>query len=307
MRHQRKGRVVERQLRREFIPRWADQPIETITPLDVSEVIREAVKRGAIHEAHNLLSVIRRFYTWAINCGAYGLENSPCDRLKPKDVIGVGKTVRKRVLTDEELFRAFWVATGPERMSYPFGPMYRLLAVTGKRKSEVAEATWSEFNLVERLWTIPASRMKGDASHLVPLSDMALAILDSLPRFQKGDHLFSTTFGQKPVSGFSKAKARLDELMWATLGSRDPFVVHDIRRTVRTRLSAALSRIGCASLSSATPRRVCTRSMTSTLTPRKSSRHSIGGQRDCAALLSQPLEISSPCGKWADGRRRACH
>jgi integrase len=213
LRHQRKGRVVERQLRREFIPRWADQPIESITPSDVSEVIREAVKRGAIHEAHNLLGIIRRLYTWAVNCGAYGLEYSPCDRLKPKDVIGVGKSVRKRVLTDAEL-RAFWIATAPERMSYPFGPMYRLLAVTGQRKSEVAEARWGEFNILERRWTIPASRMKGDASHLVPLSDTALAILDLLPRFEKGDHLFSTTFGQKPVSGFSKAKARLDELMW---------------------------------------------------------------------------------------------
>ena len=81
--HQRKGKVVERQLRREFIPQWGDRPIDEITPLDVSEVIRDVVKRGAFHEAHNLLGVIRRLYTWALNCGTYGLERPPatdCDR-----------------------------------------------------------------------------------------------------------------------------------------------------------------------------------------------------------------------------------
>ena len=235
--HQRKGRVVERQLRREFILRWGERPIDSITPLDVSEIIRAAVKRGAIHEAHNLLGVIRRLFTWAISCGAYGLQHSPCDRLRPKDVVGVGKTTRKRVLNDAEV-KALWEATEPACMGYPFAPIYRLLAVTGQRKSEVSEARWGEFDLVEKLWTIPAERMKADAPHVVPLSSMAIKILESLPRFT-ADHLFSTTFGKKPVSGFSKAKRRLDALMREQLGKLEPFIIHDVRRTVRTRLSAA--------------------------------------------------------------------
>jgi integrase len=60
-----------------------------------------------------------------------------------------------------------------------------------------------------------------------------------LPRFTNGDHLFSTTFGKKPVSGFSKAKARLDKMMTEDLGSSPAaWVIHDIRRTVRTRLAS---------------------------------------------------------------------
>jgi integrase len=238
LRHQRRGEAVERQLRREFLPRWADRQIDSITPLEVSDVVRAVAKRGAIHEAHNLLGAIRRLYTWAISCGAYGLEHSPCDRLRPKDVIGVGKSIRRRVLTDDEIRTLWQVTAGPE-MGYAFAPIYRLLLVTGQRKSEVAEAVWTEFDLEKRIWTIPAERMKADASHVVPLSDMALTILASLPRFNEGTYLFSTTFGRKPVSGFSKAKARLDALMSKKLGKLDPFVVHDLRRTVRTRLSAA--------------------------------------------------------------------
>jgi integrase len=63
-------------------------------------------------------------------------------------------------------------------------------------------------------------------------------LLDGLPHFM-GPFLFSTTAGAKPVDGFSKAKVRLDAAMQALLGETklQPFVIHDVRRTVRTRLS----------------------------------------------------------------------
>ena len=73
-------------------------------------------------------------------------------------------------------------------------PIYRMLLLTGQRKSEVAGARWREFDLEKRLCTIPASRMKMDAAHVVPLTDEVIALLQSLPRFKKGDHLFTTTY-----------------------------------------------------------------------------------------------------------------
>ena len=64
----------------------------------------------------------------------------------------------------------------------------------------------------------------------------------ALPRFANGDYLFSTTGGKRPISGFSKAKARLDATMRAELDAKgkpfENFVIHDIRRTCRTRFSA---------------------------------------------------------------------
>jgi integrase len=119
-----------------------------------------------------------------------------------------------------------------------------MLALTGQRKSEVAEAQWSEFDLSRKLWTIPAERMKAAAPHVVPLSDAVIVILESLPQFSKGDHLFSTDFGHKPVNGFSKAKVALDKAILAGLRKDNPkaklapFVIHDIRRGMRTGLSA---------------------------------------------------------------------
>ncbi len=107
-------------------------------------------------------------------------------------------------------------------------------AADWSRRSEVSDAKWGEFDLDKKLWTFPPERFKSNASHLVPLSDAALAIIELLPRFTEGDHLFTTTYGEKPISGFSKPKVRLDEMM----GNRPPWVIHDIRRTVRTRLAS---------------------------------------------------------------------
>ena len=127
----------------------------------------------------------------------------------------------------------FWAAT--ESLGYPYGPLLQLLLLTGQRKSEVAEMEWKEVDLDRRLWRIPAERFKSDETHLVPLCDDSYALLKTLPRFDHGDFVFSTTFGRVPVNGFSKAKGRLDALMGAGV---TPWVIHDLRRTVRTRLSS---------------------------------------------------------------------
>ena len=67
----------------------------------------------------------------------------------------------------------------------------------------------------------------------MPLSDGVIDLLHELPRLDRGDYLFSSTFGARPANSFGRTKIRLDALM----PPGEPFVFHDIRRTVRTRLS----------------------------------------------------------------------
>src|SRR5262249_39136490 len=86
---------------------------------------------------------------------------------------------------------------------------------------------------------------------VVPLSDAVIAILESLPRFNKGDHLFSTDFGNRPVNGFSKAKVILDEAILAELRKDNPkaklapFVIHDIRPRNAHRAFGAAGAVRC--------------------------------------------------------------
>jgi integrase len=108
-----------------------------------------------------------------------------------------------------------------------------MLILTGQREREVAGMRWSEVDIEKALWTIPSDRMKGGRAHEVPLAPGALGLLRGLPRFTGGEFVFTTTGGVKPVNGFSKAKARMDKLTGVT-----GWVIHDLRRTMRTHLSA---------------------------------------------------------------------
>jgi integrase len=232
VRHQRKGKEVTTDVKREFVSRWGNKPITTITALDVRDAVR-TVNQRAPAQARNVFGYAKRLFDWAVAQHAYGLAQSPMEKLRAKDLVDK-KVIRHRVLTDHEL-RTLWQIA--ETIGYPYGPLFQMLALTGQRKSEVAEARWREFNLEQKIWTIPPERMKGGAAHVVPLSDDVLALLNDLPRF-KGDYVFSTTLGKTPVNGFSKAKARVDAALSAALGSApDDWVIHDIRRTMRTRLS----------------------------------------------------------------------
>jgi integrase len=243
--------VMERNLRETFIKgaKWGTRPIADLRSDDIKRVIRNAVDRGATYQAFRDFALIRRLFNWAIGTDDYGLESNPCRRLNPSDLIGQ-RHDRDRVLSDEEL-QAFWRAT--ERFNYPYGPMYRLLLLTGLRLGEVCGARWSEFDLARKEWTIPAERMKkvkgGAKPFMVPLTDAMLTLLGTLPRFNSGDFVFSNNFGNQSLkpANFSDPKERLDSVMRDELAKLaiDPdkvtlphFVNHDIRRTVRTHLSA---------------------------------------------------------------------
>jgi integrase len=224
VKHERQG-VATTRIIRTLIDRWGERRIAEITAADVRALLRDYQSKKAM--AHNLFSITRRLFGWAIDQGDYGLEHAPTDRLKIRTLVGP-RNMRARVLTDSEI-KAIWHAD----LHYPMQPLLRFMLLTGQRKSEVANAKWQEFDLDKRLWIIPAARMKAGAAHVVPLSDGAIDLLRELPRLNRGDYVFSFTFGARPANSFGRAKKRLDTLMPAG----EPFVIHDIRRTVRTRLS----------------------------------------------------------------------
>jgi integrase len=66
-----------------------------------------------------------------------------------------------------------------------------LTILCATRTNETLGATWSEFDLSNRLWTIPGSRTKRDREHIVPLSDAAGAVLEAMAAIRQGDQVFS--------------------------------------------------------------------------------------------------------------------
>jgi integrase len=196
-------------------------------------LLRDIAERPAPRYAHNIFDDVRALFGWCVDVAdrraPYKLTASPCDRIKPTKLIG-RKAVRTRVLSDSELQRLWQVteAIGPA------GAAIRLLMLSGVRLNEAAGARWSELDIKARLWVIPEQRFKSGAQHTVPITGDLLQLLESLPRSERGEFLFSNSHGKRPIGGFSHVKRRIDELM----GDVAPWSFHDIRRTLRTRLAA---------------------------------------------------------------------
>jgi integrase len=89
---------------------------------------------------------------------------------------------------------------------------------------------WSEIDLKEKTITLPPDRTKNKQAHVVPLSDGAVTILKQVP--QRATREFVFGMGQGGFSGWSKAKGEIDKA--AKL--KEPWTIHDLRRTVRTGL-----------------------------------------------------------------------
>lgn len=109
----------------------------------------------------------------------------------------------------------------------------KMLLLTGQRRGSVAGMGWSEIDVDEKVWVIPANRMKNGIAHTIPLPDLALNVLNGLPRYDGGEYVFTTTAGARPISGYSKIKRRIDGI--ADIDHAWTF--HDLRRTVATEMA----------------------------------------------------------------------
>jgi len=234
-------------LTREAVPFFGDRPITQITAGDISALMR--TMKDHVASRKNTFSVLRKLFRWAIGEG--DLAETPMRYMEVPE----SPPARERVLCDAELVTVW---QGAEKIGYPFGPLVRLLMITGQRRQEASALSWAELDQATRGWTLPSSRAKNGVTHWVPLSDQAVAILDRIAKLQAGKDddsdisivwprrgwVFTST-GDKPVTGYSVAKKRLDKATAAILVERfettgtqpeavEEWHFHDLRRTMAT-------------------------------------------------------------------------
>ena len=220
---------VERVFNRHILPHFGDRMAETITRAEITRFIDEIARTSPVM-GRNVLAQLSSFYGWALP-RLDSLPGNPCrDAGRPP-----APKSRDRVLSETEL-GILWNALDDE--AAPFGPAIKLLILTGQRRSEVFDADRSEFDLKAKLWTIPRERAKNGVVHLVPLSDDALTIIESLTAREDSDKLFPARGnGENGPSGFSKTMTRVRTAMEAK--AERPiahWTLHDLRRTLATGL-----------------------------------------------------------------------
>jgi integrase len=205
------------------LPRWGNRPLASITKTDILALLaekaghreraRKGAAGGAVVAANRLLARLGTFFKWAV----------ANDLVAADPTIGVRNVAtekpRDRYLTDDEI-RLFWRATAD---GSGWSALFRLALLTGQRsRGEIGGMLWSEVDLENRVWQVPAARSKNGKAHTVHLSALALAQLQRLPRDR--DRVFTG------MTSFSRAKEKIDERM----GPIEPWVTHDLRRTATT-------------------------------------------------------------------------
>jgi integrase len=204
-----------------FLPLLGTKKLGDITYEDVIACV-DGVSPG---EANHALVIARLFFRWCVRPPRRYIPHSPLEGVEI-----VPPKRRKRVLSKPEL-KAVWKAAGAQ--GYPHGVLVQLLLLTGQRRGEIANLRWPWINSQDRLITLPEWVCKNSKEHVFPYGQMTANLLESIPRLNSTPLLFpSWVSDERPISGWSKFKDELDELIKGE--TVEHYTLHDLRRTYRT-------------------------------------------------------------------------
>jgi integrase len=206
----RTAKEIERRLRKDILPIIGHISLRDLHRRDVTRVLDA---KAAPISARRIFEGVRAMIRWAVSRG--DLDHSPIDGMKGP----ANSKARQRVLSDEEI-RALWQGLGA------FSPccqqVLKLCLVTAQRLGEVTGLERSELSAGKAVWNIPGSRTKNGHPHTVPLSPLALEIIEE---GSKGNRVF-------PIKSISVSQA----INKSQLGLAH-WTAHDLRRTALTKMA----------------------------------------------------------------------
>ena len=162
-------------LGKDIFPHVGKRPVAEIKPLEMLAVLRMIEKRGALEKMRKVRQYCNQIFRYAIATGR--AEINPAAELT--STLTAPKSAHFPHFTAGEL-PAFLTALAGYHGSPLTRLATRLLLLTGVRTIELRAAEWKEFDFEQRLWEVPAKRMKMRRIHLVPLSEQVVTILQEL-------------------------------------------------------------------------------------------------------------------------------
>jgi len=162
-------------LEKDIFPSLGQRPINDITSVELLQTLRKVEARGAFDVVSRLLQRCTKIFQHALITGR--TEINPASELG--GTLKTRKVKHQASLSRKELPGFLHCMANYDGYALTRLAL-RFLALTFVRPGELRNARWDEFEIDDRLWRIPAERMKMDSEHIVPLSDQALAVLEEL-------------------------------------------------------------------------------------------------------------------------------
>ena len=168
--------TIMSRLERDLFPWIGKHPINQIKAPELLAVIRRVESRGALESAHRIRTIAGQVFRYAVATGR--AERDPAADLKgalpqPQERHHAAITEPKEVAP---LLRALDGYQG----HFVVKCALRLAPLFFVRPGELRNAEWSEIDLDEAVWNIPAQKMKMKQAHIVPLCRQAVEILTEL-------------------------------------------------------------------------------------------------------------------------------
>lgn len=222
-------------LEQDVFPQIGNKPIADITASDVLAVIKRIEQRGALDIARRCFNYIGRVLRYADSLGL--VERDVSSSIDLNLILADKATRHHAAITSPsgvgELMRAIDGFTG----AFITLCALKLSALTFVRPGELRHAEWSEFDLDNATWSIPAGRMKMKVAHIVPLSAQAVAILNELKDVTgHKNHAFPSERGDSRPMSENTINGALRRLGY----TNDEMTAHGFRAMARTLLDEVL-------------------------------------------------------------------
>ncbi len=197
----RSAKAIERRFTKNVLPIIGNLPLGDLHKREINRVVDPILKRGKPVEAARCFEDVRALFRWGVARG--DLDYNPMDGMRKPAT----SQPRERVLSDAEV-KALWAAlpTALPR-SKAVQRIIKLCLLTAQRVGEVSGMMLPELYIDRRLWKIPGARTKNKHTHVVPLSDLAVEVIEEAIAEMEGEtFLFPNKEGDGPLLGHAVAK-----------------------------------------------------------------------------------------------------
>lgn len=203
------------------------KPISEITAPMILQCLRKVEAKGNYETAHRLRARIGSVFRYAVASGI--AETDPTYALR--DALIRPTRVHRAAITDPQALGRLLNAIDAFDGQPTTRIALQLLALLAQRPGEIRAAEWREFELDERVWMIPASKMKMRRDHYVPLPQQAITLLDELrPMTSHCDLLFPSMRSVKRPMSDNTLNAALRRMGY----SGDEMTAHGFRASFST-------------------------------------------------------------------------
>lgn len=203
------------------------KPITEITAPLILKTLRKVEAKGNYETAHRLRARIGSVFRFAVASGI--AESDPTYALRDALVRPV-RVHRAAIIDPRALGRLMVEIDGFEGQATTRIAL-KLLAILAQHVGEIRHAKWTEIDFVNKVWAVPAEKMKMRRDHLVPLPEQALALLEELRRMNgHGPYLFPSLRTWKRPMSENTLNAALRRLGY----SGDEMTAHGFRASFST-------------------------------------------------------------------------